>query len=536
MPNSRFFLPLALAPWLALPVSAENAALLIGNSDYEHARDMDNGQAVTDTADTLRDAGLSVETLRDADRGEIGAALRRLEAAGEDADRLLVALSGRFVRSDSETWFLPVDAEAGSVAEASLDAIPLSSITEILERTGRRSVLLLATMLDQRGEWGSLDEGIGPIDIPGDVTLIEAWPVAARTILSDTLAVPGEALEDRLSETEWADLRGDLPSGWSFLSSETGERSDSVGTGERAFWQRARDGDSEESYIAYLDAYPEGEYAAEAIRRLAEVRQAPQSPERAAEAALGLDRAARRGIQRDLVALGYDTRGIDGIFGPGTRGAIERWQGDNDRPRTGYLDAGMAARIAEQADSAETPEDRFWRETGEGTDEAGLIRFLERYPDGARSDRAERRLREIRDGRLTVGGISRREEVLWNQARESDTVEAYTDYARAFPRGVHADEARQRMSQLRQGGGRPDEAARAREEALGLPELMRRTVEQRLAGEGFDPGTPDGQFDDRTRLAIRAYQETAQLPGTGYLDQETIVRLLQDTVQRALSR
>ena len=43
-------------------------------------------------------------------------------------------------------------------------------------------------------------------------------------------------------------------------------------------------------------------------------------------------------------------------------------------------------------------------------------------------------------------------------------------------------------------------------------------IQQRLANEGFDPGTPDGQFGPRTRAAIRAWQAARGAAATGYLD------------------
>ena len=35
--------------------------------------------------------------------------------------------------------------------------------------------------------------------------------------------------------------------------------------------------------------------------------------------------------------LNYNTRGVDGIFGPGSRGAITNWQQSNGYPQTSYL-------------------------------------------------------------------------------------------------------------------------------------------------------------------------------------------------------
>lgn len=60
------------------------------------------------------------------------------------------------------------------------------------------------------------------------------------------------------------------------------------------------------------------------------------------EADLGLSRSQKAAIQAALTRRGYDTRGIDGAFGSGTRSAIASWQGANGMQATGYLTAQQA--------------------------------------------------------------------------------------------------------------------------------------------------------------------------------------------------
>lgn len=60
------------------------------------------------------------------------------------------------------------------------------------------------------------------------------------------------------------------------------------------------------------------------------------------ESDLGLGRSQRATIQAALTRRGYDTRGIDGSFGPGTRNAIANWQRANGQTATGYLTAAQA--------------------------------------------------------------------------------------------------------------------------------------------------------------------------------------------------
>ena len=72
----------------------------------------------------------------------------------------------------------------------------------------------------------------------------------------------------------------------------------------------------------------------------------------AAEAALGLDRAGRQGIQQGLAAAGFDPGGADGVFGPGTRAALRAWQRARGASATGYLTRESAAELrAERAEA-----------------------------------------------------------------------------------------------------------------------------------------------------------------------------------------
>ena len=55
------------------------------------------------------------------------------------------------------------------------------------------------------------------------------------------------------------------------------------------------------------------------------------------ETALELGKSDRIEVQRRLTLLGYSTRGVDGIFGPGTRAGLSQWQIKNGLPVSGYL-------------------------------------------------------------------------------------------------------------------------------------------------------------------------------------------------------
>lgn len=63
------------------------------------------------------------------------------------------------------------------------------------------------------------------------------------------------------------------------------------------------------------------------------------------ERALGLSVAQRSAVQAGLTRRGFDTHGVDGSFGPGTRRAISNWQRANDMPVTGYLTGPQFQRL-----------------------------------------------------------------------------------------------------------------------------------------------------------------------------------------------
>ena len=70
---------------------------------------------------------------------------------------------------------------------------------------------------------------------------------------------------------------------------------------------------------------------------------APGGP--AVETELGLNRRARRLIQRGLLAEGFDPGPVDGLIGPRTRAALRAWQSARGAAATGYLNGENAAAL-----------------------------------------------------------------------------------------------------------------------------------------------------------------------------------------------
>ena len=72
----------------------------------------------------------------------------------------------------------------------------------------------------------------------------------------------------------------------------------------------------------------------------------------AEEAALKLAPLDRARIQLALTALGFDTHGADGVFGPRTREMILAWQQARQQPATGFVTANQQQALLKEAASA----------------------------------------------------------------------------------------------------------------------------------------------------------------------------------------
>lgn len=551
----RLLLATALAGLPAGSALADDLALVLGTAAYDNLPDLPQGDEVAEAVDGLMALGFNVLALEDGRAEAVARSLADFMREVPEASRILVALSGRFVTDGERTWYLTSQASEPRLMGlgGTARALPLESVLQVLARSPSRAVLLLgeAEPEDPVAYDPWLREGIGDLEIPQGVTVLRGSPRDAANFLADELSAPRGDLSALVAENGRIDAAGYLPRGFIFApqAPQGGADPGQAAAEETALWQGAVALNTVLAYQNYLEAYPQGRYAALARQGIEAILSEPNREERLAEEALGLSRDQRREIQRALALLDFDPRGIDGIFGPGTRSAITDWQQQNGFPQTSYLDreqierlAAQAARRAQQLEAeaqrqreqAERADRRYWEETGSRGDEAGLRAYLERYPDGLFAERATAELEAIQETNRREARAAERE--AWDAAREADSIAGYQSYLEAFPEGRFAEEARTRRNALREERqeAQAREQARAAEEALGLNDLTRRVIEQRLAALGLDPGEADGRFNRDTRRALRNFQRDRELEVTGFLDEPTLVRLLADTLSRAL--
>ncbi|MEM9756018.1 MAG: peptidoglycan-binding protein, partial [Pseudomonadota bacterium] len=429
----------------ALPVFADSA-LLIGNTRYENGARIREGRAVLAAAEPLQSAGFQVIQGTGLDAAGIRQGMSQLLAQNEQ-QRIIIALSGHFAHSaDGETWFLGVDANMPDRGNVGAAGVSLSTVMAIAAEAPGRAIILLGTE-DRRMPLGrGLERGVILPDPPQGVAVVVGPAGDVAEIVWSELMDPGTSLVEALARFDQLDAVGFLADGVPFLERPVQAGAapvvsppavgPSIDPEERALWDSAVTLDTAGAYEAYLRRYPNGIFAGEARARLATQPDDATRAAEAAEEALGLSRNARREIQRALSLLGFDTGGVDGIFGPATRRAISNWQVAQRIEATGFLtDISMDLLLQQFNDRRaefEAQDRAFWNSVGSRGDEAGLRAYLDRFPQGIFAGEAQRRLDDLDVGRDLDA---------WAEARATATRAAYESYLQNFPDGRFASEA-----------------------------------------------------------------------------------------------
>ncbi|MGC9371044.1 MAG: peptidoglycan-binding domain-containing protein [Paracoccaceae bacterium] len=537
----RLFKPIALIGTLLLaplPALARDVALLLSNSEYPGRAVPGAAEATDALARLLRQRGFEVSRVTNATAGDAWQGVRRFAEQADAADRVLVLVQGDIVSAGSEAWLVARYAQSPDLLAIGGHGVPLGALLRLLEDKQGQAVMLVSHLPDPAEPGAGLRAGLGGLRVPQGVSLLSGPWEDLLPLAEEHLLQPGRSVGGLLSAApEAVEGRGFLPHSVPFLPQPQGDDR----LTERDFWQTVDILGTADAYRGYLERYPGGEYQRLARQRLEELETARGDAARTREEALDLDIEQRRAIQRDLSVLGYDTGGIDGIFGRGTRASIAAWQRKNEIEPTSYLTANQITRLRGQAaernrvleeeararrEELERRDRAYWERTGRAGTEAGLSDYLARYPDGLFAEEASRKLAEIERRKRDEARAADR--AAWEAAVEADTRAAYRRYLRDYPEGAFVRNAENRIAALeREEVDREQiEAARAQEKLLaGLPPL-RLAVERGLAGLGYDPGAQDGSFDAQTRRAIRRFQRDYGLTVTGYVDRPTMVRLL----------
>lgn len=529
---------------LAGAAPAEDLALVLSNSDYASLPRIYSERAMDDTERRLANAGFRVFGGSDLDaRAMVAEAEAFGRAMGQGGtDRVVVVLSGHFASEPGRVWLLGVGARNPSGLNVGQQAISLDALADLIRPAAGRAVMMIADNNQSYNAGGWLRTTAALPDSPQGVTIVKGAPRAMADVLDRGFLTSGKKLSQ---------IARDLPSGAiiagfvsphvAFTPRQAQQMPDLDALNERAYWDAVRDIATLEAVQTYLKRYPRGRFANEANQMIRALREAERRRAQQVELALNLSSEDRREIQRALSLIGFDPRGIDGVFGPASRAAITGWQRSRGFDDTGYLTRQQinalrraaeirAAELEEEArqrrEELERQDRAYWGQTGGGQSEQGLRAYLQRYPDGLFAEEARARLQEIVEQRRQ--DARREERNAWDRAVNADTIPAYREFMKLYPRSAFSEAAKSRIEELKR--ERQDQAqikaAKQEEARVAGNKVARVLVERQLERLGLKPGVVDGDFDARTRRAIRRFQRDRDLPVTGYVTQITMVQLL----------
>jgi formylglycine-generating enzyme required for sulfatase activity len=303
------------------PVHPARIALVIGNAGYPGAPLVNTAGDAQAIGNALRALGFEVMQLRDLDRRGMQEALssfqRRLDAGGIG----LFYFAGHGLRMNGKTLLLPVDADSRLPATLLARGIDLQSVLDSMsaQRPDKLNLVVLDTCLDTPFRSAGMHDEILPLPPAETLIAYAAAPGAPAAdglytaALLDALRMPDEDIESLLrrvaSSVAQASHRKQQPWMSSSLqgvfrlgSTETGRTlpapeavlamqsrgvlpKDSAEQYELTFWESIKDSTHPGDYEAYLQAYPNGRFAALARARLERLRKAAPKVETPSEGA-----------------------------------------------------------------------------------------------------------------------------------------------------------------------------------------------------------------------------------------------------------
>ncbi|SEN27674.1 caspase family protein [Bradyrhizobium sp. OK095] len=396
---------------MALSVSAAKAdrrvAFVVGNGAYKNVAQLPNPPIDAKAmASTLRNVGFEVIEGSNLTRDQMTEKLLDFGRKAQGSDVAVFYYAGHGIAVGGSNYLLPVDADIKSEMDVKLGAAINIDLTldqtmgdakvklvfldacrdnpfaaKIKSNSATRSVNVQSGLAEMKSGEGTL---IAFATGPGQTALDgqEGNNSPFTRALIDNITKPGieiqQAMTSVRAQVNEETHKGQLPWGHTNLigavylnqapttqvanaaptaasvvpPAATSASSDSANV-ELEYWRSVKETNKPEELNAYLSSYPNGQFKALALARIAAIQNGPSTTTRNLNAGvdpatftddasqltedqIGLDKGQRRDVQRRLTGLGFDTK-VTGAFSEDTRTVLKRWQAARGYPSTGYL-------------------------------------------------------------------------------------------------------------------------------------------------------------------------------------------------------
>src|SRR4051812_34612848 len=295
----------ALAAWPAR--AAERVALLIGNNQYASTPLRNATNDAKDLGEALKELGFKVIVRENASRKDMIEGIREFGQALEGANTALFFYAGHAMQFKERNYLIPIDAAMGSEEDVTFFSVEIGQIFDRMDRARTRfNFLILDACRDNpfAASFKTTSQGLAQMSSPSG-TLI-AYATAPGSVAADgygrngiytkhilqNIRVPdlpveimfkrvreGVERETRRLQTPWdsSSLKGDFAFNATSTPRAATAAAPTNGSGpsaditlqiEREFWISVRDSNRAEDIQAYLEKYPQGNFASLAKNRL----------------------------------------------------------------------------------------------------------------------------------------------------------------------------------------------------------------------------------------------------------------------------